>query len=131
MSTLLFIQIAAGLGLLLSLYTLYLHWKSKREANYKAVCDLSDRMSCMKSIRSEEGKIFGIPNGVYGIGFYAAVGLATLPQFQNYLWPLAIIGMLFSFYFAYQLYFKVKTFCVVCTSTYLINLLLLFLAWPK
>ncbi|MFH0776643.1 MAG: vitamin K epoxide reductase family protein [Patescibacteria group bacterium] len=124
-----FIQILAGLGLLLSLYTLYLHWQSKRAENYKAACDLSDRMSCMKSIRSAEGKMFGLPNGVYGIGFYAAIGVATLSEFQNYLWPLAIIGMLFSVYFGYQLYFKVKTFCVVCTSIYLINLLLLIFAW--
>ncbi len=125
------IQILAGLGLALSLYTLYLHWKLKRDAQYKAVCDLSDRMSCMKSIRSEEGKIFGIPNGVYGIGFYALVLLATLPPLQTYLAPLAVLGVIFSLYFAYQLYFKVKTICIVCTSIYLVNLLLLVFAWPK
>jgi vitamin-K-epoxide reductase (warfarin-sensitive) len=103
----------------------------KREANYKAICDLSDRMSCMKSIRSDEGKIFGIPNGVYGIGFYAAIYFATFPQFQSYLFPLAVLGVLFSLYFAYQLYFKVKTFCVVCTSIYLVNILLLILVLQK
>jgi vitamin-K-epoxide reductase (warfarin-sensitive) len=127
----LFIQILAGLGFLLALYTLYLHWKSKHEVNYKAVCDLSDRMSCMKSIRSDEGKIFGIPNGAYGIGFYAAIYLTTFPQLQNYLLPLAVLGVLFSLYFAYQLYFRVKTFCVVCTSIYLVNILLLVLASQK
>ncbi|MFA6458574.1 MAG: vitamin K epoxide reductase family protein [Patescibacteria group bacterium] len=125
------IQILAGLGLALSLYTLYLHWKLKRDAKYKAVCDLSDRMSCMKSIRSAEGKIFGIPNGVYGIGFYAAIFLATLPPLQAYLAPLAVLGVIFSLYFAYQLYFKVKTICVVCTAIYLVNLLLLVFAWAK
>ncbi|MCF7846097.1 MAG: hypothetical protein K9L85_02565 [Candidatus Peribacteraceae bacterium] len=127
----LYIQILTGIGIILSLYTLYLHWQAHRQTNYKAVCDLSDRMSCMKSIRSDEGKIFGIPNGVYGIGFYAAIYAATFPQFQNYLFMLVVLGFFASLYFAYQLYFKVKTLCVVCTSIYLVNILLLVLVLQK
>jgi vitamin-K-epoxide reductase (warfarin-sensitive) len=118
------IQVLSVLGILLSLYTLYLHWKINKEYSYKAVCDLSDRFSCTKSIRSKEGKIFGIPNGVFGIGFYGVLLALTFSEFTNYIVPLTTIGVFASFYFAYNLYFKVKTICLVCNSIYLVNLLL-------
>ena len=120
----LIIQILSALGIVLSLYTLYLHWKISKEEKYQAVCDLSDRFSCTKSIRSPEGKIFGIPNGVFGIGFYGLILILTFTDFTNYIFPLTAWGVVASMYFAYQLYFRVKTVCLVCNSIYVINVLL-------
>lgn len=122
------IQILSGIGIVLSLYTLYLHWKLSRAASYKAVCDLNDRFSCSKTIASEEGKIFGIPNGVYGIVFYAVLLILTFSDFTNYIFPLIFSGVIASLYFAYNLYFKVKTVCLVCNSIYVVNILLFIFA---
>lgn len=117
-----------SLGSLLSLYTLYLHYKISKEDSYHAVCDLSNRISCTATIKNEHSKMLGIPNGIYGIGFYLILALLYYSNALFYLEILATIGLFFSFYLAYQLY-KIKTWCPVCLSIYLINLIFVVLIY--
>ena len=41
--------------------------------------------------------------------------------------PLAVAGIIASIYLAYELYAFVRSLCLVCTSTYIINIII-FLA---
>jgi vitamin-K-epoxide reductase (warfarin-sensitive) len=116
---------ASIIGGLLSLYTLYLHWKLEKNKAYTGVCDLSDRISCTKTIQSPYGKIFGIPNGVLGVGFYLTVGLCLFTTQYTLLLLVSILSALFSCYLAYMLFKKLKLFCIVCTSIYVVNAIIL------
>jgi len=70
--------------------------------------------------------MFYYSNSLIGALFYAAIIILQLLGFYLAIFYLAILGCLGSVVLAYILYFKIKTLCIVCTSLYLINALLLF-----
>lgn len=119
------ILIIAICGFLVSFYDLYLKRKIDQNKDYKAVCDLNDRFSCTKVIVSEYGNTLGIPNAVWGLIFYSTVGALAYLEKLMLVWYLAIAGIIASIYLAYILYTKIKTVCLVCTTIYIINILLL------
>lgn len=111
-----------GLGILVSAYAVYAYYQAQKDANYKTICDLSDRASCTKAFTSEYGKHFGIPNGYFGIGFYLI--MIAITSFQNgelLLW-LSGTSLIASLYLAYLLTTKVKAICLDCISIYAINI---------
>ena len=119
------IQILAVIGFLLSLYSLRTEKKVEQDPGHRAVCDINDRVSCTATFKSKWGKHFGVANGVYGIGFYVVVFiLAMLAQIPIILY-LSILAILGSLYLAYILYFKLKKICLICSSLYAVNILLL------
>ncbi len=118
------ILILAVIGLALSLYAYYLEYKLQDNSNYAAACDLNDRMSCTKVIKSPYSKTFGISNSILGLGYYSAIIGLVLTHQLHLLGYLVIGGLVASGYLAYILYFKIKTICVVCTSIYIVNILL-------
>ena len=64
-----------------------------------------------------------------GILFYLgmiALGFLNM-QFVAYIG--AVLACLASIYLAYILYTKVKTFCLLCSSVYLINIILLVITY--
>ena len=126
------IQITAIVGLLLSIYAYYVEIKTRQNANYKAVCDITEGASCGKVVTSEYGKMVdGVSNSVGGIGFYILMLILTfynLPAFitsaQAMLY-LSVASILGSIYLGYIQYFKIKSLCIVCTGIYIVNILLL------
>ncbi|HIH23412.1 TPA: vitamin K epoxide reductase family protein [Candidatus Woesearchaeota archaeon] len=121
------ITIISIIGLAFSAYAIMEERKVRKDATYKPVCDINDRISCSKAFTSEYGKTFGISNSYGGIVFYTTILLAAYvaPQFVL---PLAAVSVLGSVYLGYLQYFKLRTFCVVCTSIYAINIALLIAA---
>lgn len=114
----------AGIGLLLSLYTLKVEHKIATKPRAAAVCDISDHVSCTRAFTSEYGKTFGVSNGAWGLIYYLVVLSVATAGFGMILPWLTGAAVLGSCYFAYNLYFKLKDFCVVCTSVYIVNILL-------
>ncbi len=121
--------ITAGVGILLSLYSLYVEHKAKHYKSYKAVCDISDRASCSTTFKSDYGQLFGISNGVWGILFYLALMGLLYFGYLDFVFYGAVFGILFSIRLAYILYFKLKNFCLICNGIYLVNILLLIFSW--
>tara|TARA_Y100000034_G_scaffold124492_1_gene172729 strand:- start:3140 stop:3532 length:393 start_codon:yes stop_codon:yes gene_type:complete len=126
-----YIQILAVVGLLLSIYSLYIEKKLKVQTSYSPVCDISKEVSCSAAFTSEYSKTFGITNSILGIGFYVLVLLLSVTSYASFILYLAIAGILASIRLAYISYFKLKNFCVVCTGIYIISLLLLILSRIK
>ncbi len=122
------ITIIATVGLILSVYAYYVERKGK-DKNYKALCDINNKMSCSKAFSSKYGKTFGVSNSIYGILFYLLIIILYSINQRNIIFYLAIFSVLGSVYLGYLQYFKIKNFCLVCTLIYLVNLLLLFFAW--
>ena len=123
------IYITLSVGIILSAYTLYIGYKTKKDSSYKAVCDISNKMSCTRTFHSSYGKTLGVPNGWWGLLFYILIiGLSVFGCYNLVLYA-AIFGVLYSARLAYILYFKLKNFCLVCNGIYLVNILLLIFAW--
>lgn len=119
----------AALGFVISLYAFWLEQKVKREPDYKAACDISQRMSCTASIKSPYARIFYFSNSAIGMAYYAFVALLAWLSLPQPLLIATMAGVAGSIALAYVLYGKIKTVCLVCTSLYLINIVLLILAW--
>uniref|UniRef100_A0A182N1A9 vitamin-K-epoxide reductase (warfarin-sensitive) n=1 Tax=Anopheles dirus TaxID=7168 RepID=A0A182N1A9_9DIPT len=134
-------------GFLLSLYTSYVELRAEHDRSYRALCDISERISCTKVFTSSYGRGFGIvgrllgedshlnvPNGFYGIFYYFLVAAFSfsdhlgIARLNSYL-MLAANGL--SLYLAYLLYFVLQDMCIVCVTTYAVNLLSLILALQK
>ncbi|XP_055939527.1 vitamin K epoxide reductase complex subunit 1-like [Argiope bruennichi] len=139
------LQIATALccisGLLLSIYAYHVEVKKEEDANYTAMCDISEHMSCTAAFSSQYGKGFGFmehivgkdsilnqPNSVYGIIFYLIfMPLAEIPNLtlSKIMILLAVLSNICSIYLAYILIYILYDFCIVCVSTYIVNFVLL------
>lgn len=122
------ILILAALGFGISLYTYLLEKKIEREPDYKPACDINDRISCTKPIKSEYANIFYFSNALVGMVYYALIVVLGLLGVSKLLLIATIGGCLVSAILAYFLYFKIKSLCLLCTSLYIINIALLILA---
>ena len=133
-------------AIFLVLYVFYVEHRlktAKPESNYKAVCDINDRISCSRVLNSkyakgfgifEQDSVFNVSNAVYGISFYALILIllvvSSLVEGIN-VWityllvVLAVALNLCDIYLAYILFFKLKDICIVCCTLYVINALLL------
>merc|ERR1712061_16258 len=132
------------IGVGLSSYAYYVEYQLENQPGYKALCDIDESHSCSSVFNSTYGRGFGIvgklmgndshplnvPNSIYGIVFYSLMGMLFilgsnyryLVSFQFYM---LIVANCMSIYLGYLLYAVLKTLCVVCISTFGVNLMLL------
>lgn len=141
------LAIASLLGTLISCYGFYVEYRVESNHDYKAMCDISEAVSCSKVFSTEYGKGFGVvgkvlgkdsalnvPNGVFGLIFYTTLLVTSfskcgkVAEVQKWM---AIVSNLLSVYLAYLLYFVIQNLCVVCVSLYVVNAFLLVFSWQK
>jgi len=131
-------------GFLLSAYALYVELAKSRDPTYTALCDISPRVSCSLVFTSKYGTGFGImsklfgpdswlnvPNGVFGLFTYPTMFLTSaVPNLvlARIGVVLGVAGVLMSLYLGYVLFFILEDFCVVCISSYVVNILFFFVA---
>jgi vitamin-K-epoxide reductase (warfarin-sensitive) len=73
-----YIRILASAGVLIAAYSLYVKARFAKDKTYRAMCDLSDNISCTRVMASKYGTNFGInigstlafSNSFLGILFY-------------------------------------------------------------
>jgi vitamin-K-epoxide reductase (warfarin-sensitive) len=119
------IVVLSSIGIVLSAYALYVKHQLGKNKDYKAVCDISEKVSCTKPMASEYGSLLILPNSAFGVIFYAVVlFFGYFDEMRAVFWlsALAVIG---SVYLAYVSFFKLKVVCPVCTAVYMVNILLL------
>ncbi|KAM6970156.1 vitamin K epoxide reductase complex subunit 1-like protein 1 [Aplochiton taeniatus] len=135
------------LGIILSLYAFHVEREKERDSNYKAICDLSNSISCSKVFTSRWGRGFGLlgsifgndnvmnqPNSVYGIVFYIfqlLLGMTVSAMAALILMTTSILSVMGSLYLGYILYFVLKDFCILCITTYALNLILFILNYKR
>jgi len=123
------IPLLAGIGFFLSLYAVYVKRKASKSKNYKPICDISKNISCTKAFKSSYGRLLVLPNSVYGILFYLLIYILAISNNIDVIFYLSIFATIGSIYLAYISYIKQKNYCVVCTATYLVNILLLIFSY--
>lgn len=116
--------ILAIIGFILSWYAYHVEQYAGKKKGYRPACDISARVSCTKAFSSVYGTTLGLSNGTWGMLFYIVVITLALFGEIQYIFLLSLLAVLGSLCLAYLLYFRVKTFCVVCTSIYVINIIL-------
>ena len=119
------ILILATIGLLISVYGITVEHKLQQDEQYKAACDLSDQISCSRPMLSEYNKMLGISNIWACALYYCAIIASTFMELPMLPLILSIVGCAVSIVFAYILYFKIHSFCLICTSLYAINIALM------
>ncbi|XP_051865921.1 vitamin K epoxide reductase complex subunit 1-like protein 1 [Pristis pectinata] len=139
--------LACGLGLALSVYAYHVETSKERDTTYRAMCDLSDSISCSRVFTSRWGRGFGLlggilgqdsvfnqPNSVYGLLFYVLQLLLSLTASATAAVVLLLTSLLSlagSLYLAYVLLFLLRDLCLVCVTTYALNLLLFVLNYRR
>ena len=119
--------ILAIIGFCISLYTYLTEKKIKEAPEYKPFCDISDRISCTRVMKSEYSNIFYFSNALVGMLFYLFIAISAILDATNLILIGAIIAGIATCVLAYLLYFKIKSLCILCTSLYLINIIMLIL----
>lgn len=123
------ILILAVIGFVLSVYAFYVRKKTLRDKKYKALCDFNDKFVCSEVLSSKEGAVVGISNSVMGVLYYGIILFLTIGGG----WPSELkfisgVGVLASIYLAFTLLTRVKKSCLLCISSYLINVLIFIFA---
>ncbi len=126
-----YIIVLCLIGIAVSLYSYYVEFRLKKVQNYRPFCDISNSASCSKPFKSGYSHLFYIPNSIMGILFYIVIiGFAHLNYLEMVL-RLAILGALVTIILGYILFFKIRSFCLLCVSIYMINILILILVLKK
>lgn len=127
--------VAAGIilvsfvGLLDSLYFLLVtyRWMRPDPTWLPPVCRM-DQATCARVVDTPQARLFGIPNSVYGLIWYAltataGVLLLTRGEIPNcrILALLALLPVAFSLYLAHALIVRLKTFCPLCFLAHGLN----------
>lgn len=127
-------------GFLISLYFTLVYYQ-RIPANYflvPRVCRMSEP-NCQTVLSTRDARVFGVPNFVLGLIYYAMILLAVLSgvacrecdALPILLW-ISLFVAIFGLYLAYSLLFKIKILCLLCFASHGINAsiaLLLFLRW--
>ncbi|KAM3654563.1 vitamin K epoxide reductase complex subunit 1-like [Ammospiza maritima maritima] len=130
-------------GAALSVYALHVEHQAAKDPSYRAACDLGPSVSCTRVFSSRWGRGLGllellvgrdsalnVPNGAIGLLFYLLQGM--LGTWRGRAAALALVGTsvasaLASLWLGAVLLFGLRDLCVVCLSTYGVNLALLAL----
>lgn len=123
------IIILSSAGFFVSLYALFIERALRADATYRPACDISNRISCTKALLGPYNTMFGISRALWGLLFYALMAGAALLNMHVVVFWLSVAGLCASGVLAYVLYFKVRSFCLVCTTIYLINIGLFFASY--
>lgn len=98
----------------------------------KTWCSFGELSSCQKAFESDYSVMFGRPISLYGaVTYFLVAAIAVLGLFNGgpyllgsifhlALMSVALLGA--TGYFAWALFFQVKTLCVLCLSDYAVNL---------
>lgn len=135
------------IGLILSVYTIFVEVSAHSDKSYKAMCDISESVSCSKVFLSKYGtgfglvgpilgeeSIFNIPNSIFGIIFYSLIICISLvgnrKQGLKVLSILSFLSCAMSVYLATILY-MLQDICMVCVSTYIVNFSLFYVSFKR
>lgn len=119
------VLILALIGLAVSAYGIMVERNIQQSTLYKPTCDISSKISCSRPMLSEYNKMLGISNIWASALYYCVIIALALIHLPLITLIAAGAGVAMSMVFAYILYFKIQSLCLICTSLYIINIALL------
>ncbi|MDP3917242.1 MAG: vitamin K epoxide reductase family protein [Nanoarchaeota archaeon] len=126
------LRIFAVLGMIVSIYAWIVKVKAERGRKYNPLCDIKSNISCTKAITSKYGNLLKIlPNHVLGLLFYVSVFVVSFTKFNFLIFFMAIPAMIMTIMLAYVSFFIQRNFCLLCISSYIINIAVLVLSYMQ
>lgn len=128
----------ALLGLLISLYLGYTHYKNHTDIAFSSFCAITQAINCDTVAQSPWSTLWGIPIAFWGVFSYALflLLLAPLKRFSDQRIPdwslvtlLALLAVCCSVALAVISHFRIHSWCILCVVTYGVNFLLAFSSW--
>lgn len=125
----------ALVGLAISLYFTLVYYGRLRPDSplVPSVAD-PEQGACRTILETPWAHVFGLPNSLLGMGYYAIVMVASAIRLAMGTWPLlpvlialAAAAALFSVYLAWSLIYRVRVLCPLCFTAQGINLVMLVL----
>lgn len=122
--------ILALVGFVDSLYFVMVHYGfTDSKPPEIPICPVNEKGTCETAAEAPQSEIFGLPNSIFGLGFYSFVLAAAAARLAFGFWPIpnilaavSIIAALMSIYLAYTLVFQIKILCPLCFTAHAVNL---------
>jgi protein-disulfide isomerase/uncharacterized membrane protein len=126
------------IGACLAADLIRLHVRVHTDPDYHSYCAISEQVDCETVAQSPQSVVAGLPTAVWGLlgylflGSLACWGLRT--RLETPTWPFAILGALALFSTLVSLWLfavsllVIRSTCIVCVGTYVVNILLLVVA---
>jgi uncharacterized membrane protein len=123
------------LGFLISLYFTLVYYGLMKPSQWfiPPICRM-DEGTCQTIIHTSDAKILGAPNFVLGLSYYITViAYASVPFLQQtiilhrFLLAISFATIILGVYLSYSLLFKLRTTCVLCFSSHVLNLIIVML----
>ena len=135
----------SGLGLVLcaagfvaAAYLSVSHYRVYTDIAYQSLCALSSAINCDTVSQSPYSIFWGLPVPIWGcIGYGGLAGLMAITSLSvgdgKRIWTLGLVvtGLFsaISIVLALVSTYRIKSYCLLCITTYAINLLMFFLCW--
>ena len=125
----------ALVGLIVSLYLSYSHFRVYTDIGYKSFCAISKAINCDTVSESSYSIFWRLPVPVWGIVGYVFFLLFLLiakskdadhKRPWTLLFLIAAVFTLYSIFLAAISTFYIRSYCIMCMALYAVNLLLLF-----
>lgn len=123
------IYICCAIGIVVSVYSLYLESRLAKNPFYKPMCDINDKISCTAALQSDYSHFLGLSNALLGFGYYGIMFVLSMIHVLYIAWVMSAVALIFSCYLAYILAFKIKIFCPLCVTLYIVNGLLFIILY--
>jgi uncharacterized membrane protein len=123
------IYLAAGLGLIVAIYT----YLETVQSGLQKYCTLNSYVSCGAVANSGRTTVLGVPDSFVGIGgFVVILVIAAIAERRRkeMLWPYLLLlvttaGVAFSLYFLYVEIVEIQALCPVCLTAWVFG----WIAW--
>ena len=125
-------------GIATSLYSVAHHMELRLKGHTEAACNINSTINCDLVAASKYSEVFGIPMGVWGIGYFLAMVVlaATIltkhksaKEHEPAWFILAATGVISSIVLAVISLGVLGTVCIVCVVIYLLTIIQGGLAW--
>ncbi len=124
------IIVLAAVGILVNLYDIYIERQVKRDPSYRALCDVTETISCTKSCDSRwERVMFGIPNSIISIGYNTLVIALAAFDMAQFIFYVALATALFGAFVIIILLKTEKVLCSTCTFKLILIILQAYVAY--
>lgn len=124
--------ILALIGVAIALYSINHHIDLMKNGSTNAACNINETLSCDAVVKSEYSEVFGIPLGVWGLGYFLAmVSLTGLSLFNRKYYKdnmlaysaSVLVGIAVSAILGGISYFKLGALCPTCLGVYGVTIL--------
>jgi len=130
----------SAIGVALSLYLTYVHYRIHLEPTWQSACDMTVRIRCDVVILSPFGSVGGMPLSLLGTWFYAVLMLPAVFALRQGHRPIlrspamfilagAAVATAASVVLGLISRMSLGSFCPICVALYAINLTLFVVAW--